>query len=233
MAPDPDGEGAGCQTPSLLALRSGTLAADGQVDLEGGLLNGAGNLQGTVLNNAEIDVGQPGSPGVLTVTGAYSGSGTLVLEIGGTNPGTDFDQLMIGGQAAFVGGTLTVHLINGFRPDPTNPDSFQVLTFRAHDPADDFAAYNGLNLGGGLSLTPTYDSGSLTLVATSSGGAPAASRQGPRDHRPAATGTGTPSVADAVSDLAGRDWFFAGAGDAYRVLNRESGVIPYFPWNLE
>lgn len=34
----------------------------------------------------------------------------------------------------------------------TNPDRFQVLAFGANDPADNFAVFNSLDLGGGLSL---------------------------------------------------------------------------------
>ncbi len=212
-----DTPGVYSQTAGLTTLNGGTLEADGLLDLEGGVLNGAGTLQGTVLNNAEIDVGQPGSPGVLMVTGDYSGSGTLVIEIGGTNPGSDFDQLTIGGQATFASGTLTVNLINGFQPNPSNPDSFQVMTFGAHDPADDFAVYNGLNLGNGLSLTPTYDSGSLTLVATSSGGAPTVSGQGTRRGHPVAADAVAPTAVQIGSDQAVRDRLFAGLGEAYRV----------------
>src|SRR5262249_38228662 len=116
------------QTAGSTQLDSGQLTATGLVDLEGGVLGGTGTVQASVLNNAEVDVGQPGSPGVLTIVGDYTqaAGGVLVVEIGGPNPGTDFDQLPITGQAT-LDGTLTVNLINGFVPNAG--DSFPVLTF--------------------------------------------------------------------------------------------------------
>jgi hypothetical protein len=66
-------------------------------------------------HNAEVGLGQLDSPGILTIVGDYTqtSGGVLVVEIGGLNPGTDFDQLNITGQAT-LDGTLTVNLINGF-----------------------------------------------------------------------------------------------------------------------
>src|SRR5262249_33722253 len=85
------------QTAGSTQLNSGQLSATGLVDLEGGVLGGTGTVQANVLNNAEVDVGQPGSPGVLTIVGDYTqtAGGVLVVEIGGPNAGTDFDQLPV------------------------------------------------------------------------------------------------------------------------------------------
>jgi hypothetical protein len=103
----------------------------------------------------------------------------LVIKIGGTDPSL-FDQLQISGDATFAGGTLTIVLFNGFAPDPTNPDMFPIITFGRHDSSDDFAQYNGTDLGGGLMLVPQYTAGGLTLVATQSPSADHAA-QGVRD----------------------------------------------------
>jgi hypothetical protein len=146
------------QTAGLTRLDGGVLTAGGLVDLEGGVLAGTGVINANVLNNAVLDVGQPGSPGTLTISGDYTqmSGGALVIEIGGPGAGTDFDQLTITGQAT-LDGTLTVHLINGFVPQSGN--SFQVLTFASGSGM--FAALTG----DGPLFTPSFDPTDVTLVA--------------------------------------------------------------------
>ena len=128
------------------------------MDLEGGVLAGSGTVSAQVQNTAEIDVGAPGFPGTLTVNGDYTQTSTaiLVVEIGGPNPGTDFDQLNITGQAT-LDGTLTVNLIKGF--EPNHGDRFVVLTFGLG--AGVFANLNG----DGPAFTPSFDPTDVTLVA--------------------------------------------------------------------
>jgi hypothetical protein len=136
-------------------------------------LSGSGTIMGDVMLAAKLYVGAPGVPGILASIGDYTQTGTLVIEISGTDPtNSDFDQLQISGQVTFAGGTLTINLINDVMPDPSHPDSFRIITFGARDSADHFAVYNGLGLGDGNYLAPIFDDGGLTLVATSGGGAP-------------------------------------------------------------
>jgi hypothetical protein len=147
------------QTGGLTMLGGGVLTAgSGLVDLEGGVLAGTGVINATVLNNAEVDVGQPGSPGALTIVGDYTqtASAVLVVEIGGPGAGTGFDQLNITGQAT-LDGTLTVHLINGFQPE--SGASFQILTFGSG--SGTFATING----DGPAFTPRYNATDVNLVA--------------------------------------------------------------------
>jgi hypothetical protein len=146
------------QTAGSTQLNGGQLSATGLVDLEGGVLGGTGTVDANVLNNAEVDVGQPGSPGVLTIVGDYTqaAGGVLVIEVGGPNVGTDFDQLAVTGQAA-LDGTLTVNLTGGFVP--SSGDRFQVLTFGSGTGA--FATVDG----DGPLFTPSYDPMDVTLVA--------------------------------------------------------------------
>jgi hypothetical protein len=146
------------QTAGSTQLNSGLLTVDGLVDLEGGLLAGTGVINAGVLNNAEVDVGQPGSPGVLTIVGDYTqtSGGVLVMEIGGLLPGTDFGQLNVTGQAT-LDGTLTVHLTGGFVP--SSGSSFAILTFGSASGV--FATLNG---DGGL-FTPSFGATDVTLVA--------------------------------------------------------------------
>jgi hypothetical protein len=139
----------------------------GGVFLNGGLLNGGGTINGNVTNAAELRPGD--APGVLTINGNYTqtSAGTLDVEIGGTTVGSQYDRLAINGTASLAG-TLNVIILNGFVPDPGT--AFQILTF--HSPhSGDFDTENGLDLGGGLSLAPVYNSDDtgLSLVATQSG----------------------------------------------------------------
>jgi hypothetical protein len=147
------------QTAGSTQLNSGQLTATGLVDLEGGVLGGTGTVDGNVLNNAEVAVGQPGCPGVLTINGDFTATsgGVLVVEVGSLNAGTDFDQLNVTGQAT-LDGTLTVNLTGGFVPNPG--DSFQVLTFGSGTGV--FATLNGDR----PLFTPSYDPMDVTLVAT-------------------------------------------------------------------
>lgn len=60
------------------------------------------------------------SPGLLTVDGDYeqSETGILEIEIGGTEPGTEHDQLVVTGSAT-LGGTLQLMALEDFSPEQT------------------------------------------------------------------------------------------------------------------
>jgi hypothetical protein len=153
------------QTDGSTVLGGGMLSAGGTVNLQGGVLSGSGTLIGTVVNAAEIDVGTSTDVGLMLVSGDYSQTGNLVMKIGGADPSL-YDQLAIGDNATFAGGTLTIVLTGGYMPDPTVPDTFQIVTFGTHDPSDDFGTYVGTDLGGGVMLLPQYSDTDLTLVTT-------------------------------------------------------------------
>jgi hypothetical protein len=140
-----------------------TLAAGGTVNILDGTLTGSGTVFSNVVSSGAINPGGTGSAGTLTVRGNYTQTdrGTLNIEIGGTAPGTGYDQLVVTGQVT-LGGTLTVSLIQGFVP--TIDNRFQILIFGSR--SGDFAVENGLDPGGGLRLDPRYDATSLTLATT-------------------------------------------------------------------
>ena len=85
--------------------------------------------------------------------------GALNIELGGLVAGDDHDVLDVG-DIADLDGTLNITLIDSFSPQLG--DSFVIMTFASS--VGDFATYNGLNLGGGLELEPSFTATSLTLT---------------------------------------------------------------------
>jgi hypothetical protein len=59
------------------------------------------------------------SPGSLTIDGNLDAVGTIFdIEIGGLHPGSEYDQLVVLGQANLVDSILNLRFINGFVPNP-------------------------------------------------------------------------------------------------------------------
>jgi fibronectin-binding autotransporter adhesin len=148
--------GAGASFTSLAGLASNT----GILNLLGGaIFTTAGDLN----NSGTLTLG-PGS--TLAVTGNFSQDtgGTLQVQLGGAPAGGQFGRLTATGSAT-LDATLNVSLAGGYTP--AVGDSFPVLTFAQH--SGDFAARNGLKLGGNLVLQPVYEPASqptsLNLVA--------------------------------------------------------------------
>ncbi|MDA3874316.1 MAG: LEPR-XLL domain-containing protein, partial [Kiritimatiellae bacterium] len=78
-------------------------------------LEGTGFLSGSVVNNGIVAPGN--SPGIIEIDGDYeSDNGVLEIEIGGTTPGTEHDQLTISGSAT-LNGRLDLLFINDFVPE--------------------------------------------------------------------------------------------------------------------
>ncbi len=152
------------QTVGTTVLQRGSLSA-GSIDILGGALSGSGFLYGNVSNAGEILPGGNGYLGRIEITGNYQGPGKVSIDLGGANAG-QFDELVVSGSAVFAGGTLTIAVINNFRPDPFIPDTFRVITFGSHTLGDDFTTYVGLDLGGGDYLVPVFDDTGLTLVTS-------------------------------------------------------------------
>jgi hypothetical protein len=136
---------------------SGTLAAT-TVDLEGGLLRGTGTLDGSVVNAARIQVGDDTTVGTLTITGDYTqtAGGTLAVKVGGYVAGTDFDQLVVLGQA-YLDGTLEVTLVGRFVPN--TGDIFPVVA--ANTALGAFATLSG----DGSAFDQQNDGSNLNLVS--------------------------------------------------------------------
>jgi hypothetical protein len=93
---------------------------------------------------------------------AFSSPGTLQVELGGTMPGVDYDQLLATGSFT-AAGTLSVSLINSFAPHAG--DNFNILDFASL--SGTFANIQLPNLGSSLgwNTSQLYTSGVLSVVS--------------------------------------------------------------------
>ena len=102
--------------------------------------------------------------GVIGVQGPYTESpaATLAISLSALPPGTGFGKIQFTATPTFAG-KFTVSTLNGYRPNPG--DGVSVLGYPSA--AGDFTSFNGLDLGGGLRLTPRFSRSGLALVAGS------------------------------------------------------------------
>jgi hypothetical protein len=134
---------------------------DGPVTVSGGVLEGNGTLGGPVSNTGGT-VAPGSSPGTLTITGDYTqgAGGTLAEEITGTTPGTEFDQLLVGGVLS-LDGTLAIDS-SSFTPAST--DTFKIIS-GATSRSGTFATITGATAGSEVYM-PRYDADGVTLTLT-------------------------------------------------------------------
>ena len=122
------------QTTGVTCLNGGDIEiAYYMLDIQGGILTGEGAILGDVYNRGAVVPGN--TPGIVSIDEDYTqgAAGSLNIEIEGTTPGTDFDQLVVGSDSTLAG-TLNVTL-NGFTPSAG--DTFQIVTYASHTGAFD------------------------------------------------------------------------------------------------
>src|SRR5205807_3903117 len=136
----------------------GTLTAP--VDMTGGALKGTGTVDADVTNEAGT-IAPGDSPGTLTITGSYDqqAAGTLAEQITGTTPGTQFDRLIVDGDAT-LDGTLA---IDSHTFSPGLHDTFKIIS--AGSRSGTFAHLTGATVNGDT-YTPQYDTDGVTLNVT-------------------------------------------------------------------
>jgi hypothetical protein len=124
-------------------------------------LQGQGAVTGNVNNSGIVSPGD--APGILTVNGNFiqASAGTLEIGLGGTSPGTQYDQLKTLGSASFAG-TLDVVALNTFAP--ARGQSFDLFTF-----GSDSGTFANVILpqpagGGTWDTSALYTSGVITVV---------------------------------------------------------------------
>ena len=111
---------------TTIDLGDGSLEPGETLTLEAGaLLVGSGTLSSNLVNGGTVNPGS--SPGIITVDGDYtqSADGILAIELAGTNPASDFDQLIVTG-AASLDGVCNVTLIELFIPH--YGDTFEIIS---------------------------------------------------------------------------------------------------------
>jgi hypothetical protein len=148
---------------SLTNLQGGTLKPlTLTTTINGGLVAGAGTIQGSVTNAAAFQPGSATSGGTISITKNYTqtAGGALDIGLGGAGAG-QFGQLAVMGTAN-LNGSLNVTLINGFVP--TDTDLFPAVTYAVQ--AGTFSTVSGTSLPDKQTLTTSYTSSNLTLGVT-------------------------------------------------------------------
>jgi hypothetical protein len=144
-----------------LNLRRNIFTEHPPLILGGGELTGIGSIgfSGTGGGSTVTNLGttiKPGLPlGVLTFTQRlqlYPDS-TVEIDLGGTTPGLEHDQLAVT-DLVRLGGTLRLRLVDGFIP--AVGDEFTVVTFRTRS-STTFATLEGLNIGNGRRLEVIHE----------------------------------------------------------------------------
>jgi hypothetical protein len=151
----------GSFSPVDLTQSGGTVTVDGTLDydsntlsLGGGTLKGTGTVKAGTVTNSGATVAPGDSPGTLAVDGNYSqgAGGTLDVEVQGPNPGTEFDQLYVTGNAS-LNGTLNVTTTGG------QHDTYPIL--QAQQVTGTFSLINQTGQNYGVQV----NSNNVTLVA--------------------------------------------------------------------
>ena len=101
------------------------------------------------------------SPGVLTIAGNYaqSGGGSLLIELGGSAPGTGYDQLAVSGNVTLAG-ALNVSVLSGF--SPSVPSTYNFLTTGSR--TGTFATFNYPSSLYGMTLAYATNGATVTIT---------------------------------------------------------------------
>ncbi len=144
---------------------NGSTVVDGefiapQVQLNGGMLSGAGTVQAAVTNAAIVSPGD--DPGTLTIDGSYvqTAAGTLSLSLDAAAS----SKLVVTGKVT-LDGTLGLVLASGYVPAAGTP--ITLFTFGQRVSGTDFATHTGFGIVQQEFGTLSYDSNSLSLSENS------------------------------------------------------------------
>jgi hypothetical protein len=142
-----------------IKMSSGTVSA-ASIQLNQGLLRGDGIVRSSVTNGGVVAPGS--SAGAITIEGDYTQTtaGTIHMELGGTQAGLQYDQLIVDGDAVLAG-TLTVSLINGFQPAAGT--TFDLLL--GNDVSGEFSSVEQSPFGGALGFQLLYLADRVQAVA--------------------------------------------------------------------
>jgi hypothetical protein len=146
-----------------MRINNDLITGGGTVVVAAGVLSGGGTVGGDVTNNGGT-LSPGNSPGILEITGDYAqnADGGLLVEIGGTDPGSEFDVLEVAGTASLAG-ELAVVLLEGYRP--AMGDRFDILEFGSLSGTFDTVILPALSGGLVWDDSGLYGSGSLLVTA--------------------------------------------------------------------
>ena len=114
----------------------------------GATLGGHGHIDGTVVVQAGGIFSPGASPGTLSVDSlTLESDAILAIEIGGTTPGTLYDQVNVAGQL-LLDGRLQISLVGGYIPHVG--DTFHIL--QSGSLSGSFAAVESPNLGASMAV---------------------------------------------------------------------------------
>ncbi len=155
----------GQMTGGLLSMNGGQWVGGQSWYMFGGNMGGSGQIG----NNLYQDSGRlsPGaSPGIMEIDGFLLQTGTdpeLYMEVGGLEPGTAHDQIVVSSTGT-VSGVLTVTLLDGYEPPPAT----RINLLMAEQIYGHFAATNLPALSGDAFFVVRYLTNAVQLrVATS------------------------------------------------------------------
>jgi fibronectin-binding autotransporter adhesin len=141
-------------------INQGDGAATGQtiVFAAGSTVSGIGSFENVVFDGTY----SPGnSPAITNLSGGqFSSSSSLLMELGGTQPGTQYDRVVDSGVLTLLGGTLNVVLYNGFVP--SLGESFDILQYGQL--SGDFGTVTYPALTGSLSWERTTSATAMTIT---------------------------------------------------------------------
>ena len=119
---------------------------------------------GTFNNVTFTGTFDPGLSPTLTTVGSitFASTSTLIMELGGTAPGSGHDQIDASGTLA-LDGTLLVSLVNGFGPSSGN--SFDLFDWATINGTFDNLSLPALGAGLAWDVSQLYTAGVLSVVA--------------------------------------------------------------------
>jgi hypothetical protein len=175
--------GTGVTTFGWALVNAGTIDAVGPSGIlqligdfthqDGAVIQGSGTIDyttATVLGwDGDVNPAGEGATGILNFLGSGAPSPLFTgnIEIGGTTPGTEHDQVTVS-QDFVANGTLNVIILPAYTP--TLNDRFTVLTYASR--TGEFSDTLGTDLGGGLVMNLEWGATSLDLVVGTAGPGP-------------------------------------------------------------
>ena len=136
----------------------GSAAGQQIIFAAGSTVSGIGSFENVVFDGTY----SPGnSPAITNLTnGQFSSASSLLIELGGTQPGTQYDRVVDSGVLTLLGGTLDVVLYNGFVP--SFGDRFEILQYGQL--SGDFGTVSYPALSGGLSWERTTSATAMAIT---------------------------------------------------------------------